>query len=57
MSAQNAPADDAGAQMGGIEDARSLLEQALAILDSCNAAAELRARLHEVIEGLEESSN
>ena len=57
MSAQNAPADDAGAQRPGIEEALSLLEQALAILDSCNAAADLRARLHEVVQGLEKASN
>jgi len=53
MSAQNAPADDAGAQRQGIKEAQSLLEQALVILDSCCAAADLRARLHEVIQGLE----
>ena len=56
MSAQNAPAETVGVQARSIEDALGLLEEALALLDNCNAAAELRARLHEIIEVLKRRS-
>ena len=56
MSAQNAPVGAAGVQPRGIEDAVSLLEEALEILDSCKAAGEVRARLHEIIDALKQRS-
>jgi hypothetical protein len=57
MSAQNAPVDNAVARMQAIAEAKSLLERALVILDDCNVEAEVRARLHEVIEALERASD
>ena len=56
MSAQNAPAGAASVRPRGIEDAVSLLEEALAILDCCKAPAEDRARLDEIIDALKERS-
>lgn len=52
MSSSKASADDAGGEHSEFATAIDLLERALTILDKQSAPADLRARLHEIVESL-----